>query len=776
MSWGPIKTLAVSFILVYIGTFSALYVYEQGKSTEPNWNPVSWVQTSLSEKHAKSDITKVPSEATTSATSPSSEEVIDRLSALEKLYESVTKPTRIVYETISQTIDNTVTKTETFNIDKKASDFLPEANVGNPIFFKDNDWDPAEQIYLTNSRLGIGRSPTTDFDVSGNSRMSGTLTLDKAGDGNVLSLTPSGNTGHLSSVGGALYINNTNNIGSGLGIFSDAGADALGNMINIKVNNPEFQNAAFYMDSYGTSNAVEIRNNTDDRSSNALSVTNFNKLDSAIGVKGYELDRGTIKVTNIKAGDNANASGISVDLQGEGGTAAQGIYVDSTADGGTTGKLLRLRNQTVDRFVVEPTGSLVLGATGTNTSITKKGNATGDEFFVGTTGAFRVQRTAASSEAFRVQVSGDSYGRWLGTSDGKLRWSSGSADYDVQLERSGEKTLRLTNAILEARSPAVNSDIMRWQGASGARLGRFLETGGGHGWFEVSNSSGNALVRFRADGGDNFITGGNLGINTTSFGTNADGIVSIGNATPPSISIADGVQLFAVDFDQGDGSSTSELQVRDEDGNVTTISPHNFSAMSNIPRDDLDWAYFSQKNGTAINVNMAEVVRLVEQLSGQQLIYLQDLRTGTQLRTADNLNTQISTLNGLSLPTIQSIHEDVIALQKHLQGTQSGLSVLSPLTHVATVVFKAPVSFYNALIFDNDLAGETTISAGANQIEILLPSNNIPEDYRAVISVTPRSFIDGDYRVEKNQSSFTLILEQEQPEDVLFDWLVVFSK
>lgn len=160
-----------------------------------------------------------------------------------------------------------------------------------------------------------------------------------------MKLLPNGDSQSLSSVGGAFYIDNTNNIGSALGIFSDAGAEAQGNMMNIKINNPAFAQAAFYMDYHGTSNAVEIRNNTDDASSNALSITNFNKLDSALGVIGYENDRGTVKITHNKAGNDANASGLSIDLKGD-NTAAQGIYVDSTATTGTTGKLLRLRNNT----------------------------------------------------------------------------------------------------------------------------------------------------------------------------------------------------------------------------------------------------------------------------------------------------------------------------------------------------------------------------------------------------------------------------------------------
>ena len=63
--------------------------------------------------------------------------------------------------------------------------------------------------------------------------------------------------------------------------------------------------------------------------------------------------------------------------------------------------------------------------------------------------------------------------------------------------------------------------------------------------------------------------GGNVGIGTTNFGTNASGVIGIGNATAPTSSPADMVQLYAEDV-----TASSELRVRDEAGNVTTLSPH----------------------------------------------------------------------------------------------------------------------------------------------------------------------------------------------------------
>ena len=107
-----------------------------------------------------------------------------------------------------------------------------------------------------------------------------------------------------------------------------------------------------------------------------------------------------------------------------------------------------------------------------------------------------------------------------------------------------------------------------------------------------------------------------LGIGITDFedGTN---VIAIANGSAPSASIADGVQLYADNV-----SMSSELRVRDEAGNITTLSPHNFSLS---PRSEpLSWSYYSENPnlGKRINVDMLRVVRLIEQLSGETLIFI----------------------------------------------------------------------------------------------------------------------------------------------------------
>lgn len=278
------------------------------------------------------------------------------------------------------------------------------------------------------------------------------FTIDAAGR---TTLSYQGNSGYLSSSGGAFFFDNTNNLGTGLGIYSNAGSDALGNMINVKVDNPNYGQAAFYMNYDGSSNAVEIVNNSSDSSSNTLAVTGNNIYDSTLGIIGNELAKGTIKVTHYRpeGGTDSNAAGIAIDLKGA-GTRAQGLYVDSTESGGTLGNLLRLRNTSIDKFVVDyqgnvsVAGNIVHGAYGTDTSWTKYGNTTGDQFFVGTNGSFRVQRAASNSEAFRVQINGDTQGRWRGTSDGSLQWGDGTNTQDVILRRGASGMLWLTGGMI----------------------------------------------------------------------------------------------------------------------------------------------------------------------------------------------------------------------------------------------------------------------------------------------------------------------------------------
>jgi hypothetical protein len=62
-----------------------------------------------------------------------------------------------------------------------------------------------------------------------------------------------------------------------------------------------------------------------------------------------------------------------------------------------------------------------------------------------------------------------------------------------------------------------------------------------------------------------------------------------------------------------DDSSSAEVFVRDEAGNVTKISPHN---------EEGEWEYYSRntKTGKTVRVNMEEMIRDIEKLTGKSYI------------------------------------------------------------------------------------------------------------------------------------------------------------
>jgi hypothetical protein len=143
---------------------------------------------------------------------------------------------------------------------------------------------------------------------------------------------------------------------------------------------------------------------------------------------------------------------------------------------------------------------------------------------------------------------------------------------------------------------------------------RFTTANGQFQWWNApSGTAGNAISFTQALTLD---ANRNLLLNGTTAGASSVGTLTIFNGTAPTGSVTDGVILFAADV-----SSSSELRVRDEAGNVTTLSPHNFELIPEGPSEDMAWAYYSEKNGKKINVDMLKLARMVEKLTGEKLVY-----------------------------------------------------------------------------------------------------------------------------------------------------------
>jgi hypothetical protein len=78
-------------------------------------------------------------------------------------------------------------------------------------------------------------------------------------------------------------------------------------------------------------------------------------------------------------------------------------------------------------------------------------------------------------------------------------------------------------------------------------------------------------------------------------------------------------------------NKSGELYATDSSLNNTQLTPHNWELISDGPSEELAWTYWSQRptpgdrdTTQAINVDMAKVVRKVEDLVGEKLIYTQN--------------------------------------------------------------------------------------------------------------------------------------------------------
>ncbi len=122
-----------------------------------------------------------------------------------------------------------------------------------------------------------------------------------------------------------------------------------------------------------------------------------------------------------------------------------------------------------------------------------------------------------------------------------------------------------------------------------------------------------AQGQLQVTGGLNVGTGGlfsdgNVGIS---------GTLAIANDIAPTSSPANLVQLYAEDV-----GGLSELKVRDEADNITTLSPHNFSLIGE-PSEPMAWSFYSENEHRKINVDMLRTVRLVEEMSGEKLVHIE---------------------------------------------------------------------------------------------------------------------------------------------------------
>ncbi|HEP1357389.1 TPA: hyaluronidase HylP [Streptococcus pyogenes] len=177
-----------------------------------------------------------------------------------------------------------------------------------------------------------------------------------------LKFKPAATVAYSSSTGGAVNIDLSSSRGAGVVVYSNNDTSD-GPLMSLRTGKETFNKSALFVDYSGKTNAVNIamRQPSTPNFSSALNITSGNENGSAMQLRGSERALGTLKITHenpsLEANYDKDAAALSIDIVKKtngAGTAAQGIYINSTS--GTTGKLLRIRNLSDDKFYVKSDG------------------------------------------------------------------------------------------------------------------------------------------------------------------------------------------------------------------------------------------------------------------------------------------------------------------------------------------------------------------------------------------------------------------------------------
>lgn len=231
--------------------------------------------------------------------------------------------------------------------------------------------------------------------------------IDNAGTGPSLKVVPTGVTSASTSTGGAVNLDNSANTGAGLVVFSSQAAPS-GRLIVGRYSSSTASQTAIYGENAGTGHAVHGNQTaaSPNASGSAGNFTSSNSGASCVQVSGVETGRGSIKVTHTAAGGDANASGLSIDLQGA-GTAAKGIFVDSVANG-TTGTLLDLRNNGNQIFSVITDATFAVATLRLGTTQQQITTGTGAPAFTAPKGSLYLRQDGGAGSTLYVNETGTS--------------------------------------------------------------------------------------------------------------------------------------------------------------------------------------------------------------------------------------------------------------------------------------------------------------------------------------------------------------------------------
>ncbi len=306
----------------------------------------------------------------------------------------------------------------------------------------------------------------------------------------------------------------------------------------------------------------------------------------------------------------------------------------------------------------------------------------------------------------------------------------------------------------------------------------------------VRSSNTDSVTSFvwEKSAGNIFRPSGNIGIGSNTFGTNANNVLTISNSTAPTTAIADGIQLFAADA----GNGFHELRVMNENAVTTTLSPHNFSNIPEGSSEELAWSHYSENSEISINADMTKAIRLLEQLAGEQLIFIRNKETGEEV----NKPLLISNIDSNRSVNISSDIEDKITLLEDQSGAiinffndvdsellinperlvytddENNLTIAGIITatRIETVELITQKLVINTTKEDESTIGTAVLKAG--DTEVVVDTNNISENGKVFIMThKPLQHIIAVTKVI-DKEGFVVEIYEEYDKDIEFDWFI----